>query len=1185
VFVTVAAEDLAGALNALVFDNRALAEEATVKSTANMIWVGTAAGSYLCYEPTAASPALRTNGTARFWRPARALPSFLQHWGLETHTTPVGAYDAAAARDTAGTDTAFQASLAEAFIRADGDLIVDGYIETIDMLTIGIRCAPVLSGGIAGSNLLGGVVASWQRFNLGAAGVVFAPRNSTTGSSPLIKSLHIQEDQRLAEASGDPDDIKVYPPALVGEGGWGIGEGIRMSSVYDGLLLTAPAFSPPNTDNVGGWDLSKIQVGALNNDFTIENGFHHITVGFIDSWIFGMGANLATLRNRTIAATGLKREAMYVGKVDSLQANTLSIFQAGQMIMDKGANNSLTDHVADFLLDGHASSLEHRSGRTQVTRLYATEEPTPVQAHKILMTDGLLNIAQGSIVGYANDLILATGGHLTYSGVIRSAKANADNHLVRVQTGATVVLDNCHFIIVSQPWTVPPLLEEDGGTLIVNENCTAADAAGNPIPLWRMGYFTNPNIASKMGSSPRTRAEMVLALATNAQFKFPLKGSQVYTLDGLDYIGVGGSSIIPNLLGLVPVDPVLPHWGAFTQANVNAMSAAYGYIRLDKVMTVAENVTVNDPIHFESGAAISVNDGFTVTIEAAVESSRQYIFRRTGTTGLVRFQGDGAEGEESRMAHVSWFGSFPLGDDTIDQAVFHRRIAAAMGSSREGDIIFDTGTYYVRSKTTWSRANTVRGTGDRMTNIWAKGAIATTGDVWDTADVGCLFRDFQFNSDSARTSGAYIRLLHERCEAYDIYHDKAHEGVVLGGNECKAYRTKALTQNTAAGSCSVAVQAPRCVVDGVDFSNFAAAFPESVVRVNAQAGNIETLTIQNVTGDGVTIGVLIEVGDTYTAKNIVINGVAVERATSQIKVELTGSGTLDNYSFTGLAASDGVNGLNMEMDGTGDATNGTLTGLTGEGLSSSLLRVFNTSTGILNGFAFSAVSGQGTPDGMYIAGTGSVHENVSGSAVVLLGSTGDGAELKINGGMITGLVTDAATTGVKLLDGCANLQIKGQYTGAGAVLSDLSTSGTCSVVMGADAPTFKLDRSQFESVVFVGTAGGALDRPLAGGDALVTLPGGTAVQITLSGPAFVALVAVGTNTNADGTGIFKARCATTPAITALATANTIAGVAGVVLTGSTGTSGNITVSALDGALHVENREGGQRVVLIQLLGS
>jgi hypothetical protein len=490
--------------------------------------------------------------------------------------------------------------------------------------------------------------------------------------------------------------------------------------------------------------------------------------------------------------------------------------------------------------------------------------------------------------------------------------------------------------------------------------------------------------------------------------------------------------------------------GTFSQVNLDAMSADVGYIRIGEGMLVSADATVNDPIHYDPGAYISVNDGVTVTIEAAVESPRQYIFRRTGTTGLVKFQHDGSEGEESRRAHVSWFGAFPLGDATIDQAVFLQRAADAMGSSREGEILFDTGTYYVRSKVTWSRANTVRGTGDRMTNIWAKGAIATSGDVWDTADAGCVFRDFQFNSDSVRTSGAYLRLLDDRCEAYDIYHDKAHQGVVLEGNECKAYRTKALTQNTASGSCSVAVQASRCVVDGVDFTSFTTAFPESIVRVNAQAGSIETLTVRNVTGDGETQGVLIEVGDGLFAKNIIIDGVAVERAVAQIKVELTGSGTLDIYTFAGMAASDGVNGLNMELSGTGDATSGTVTSLTGEGLSSSLLRVFNTSTGILNGFTFSAVSGQGTPDGLYIAGTGSVHKNVSGSAVVLLGSTGDGVELNIDGGEITGLITDAAVNGVKFLAGCANLKVSGQYTGAGVPVDNEATSGTVTASMSGD---------------------------------------------------------------------------------------------------------------------------------------
>jgi hypothetical protein len=585
VFVTVAAEDLAGALNALVFDTRALAEGATIKPTANMIWVGTAAGSYLCFEPTAANPALTTNTTTRLWRPARAFDSRLPHWGVGTYATKPAALAALDAMSGAER-TAHQTALEAAFLHTSGVLLIDGWVEAIDEVVVGNACTPDLLGGIAGEQLIGGIFCG-SRFNLLADSVVTAGATGVGSYAPYIKAMSIALDQSAAEAAaqvaydaaiaGAPGDVPAavaagitafdgaiidYPKPFVGKEAFGLLETTRVTGMTKPTTWIAPTFTPGsgNLDNIGGWEAQNLQLSGYNQRLRIENGFHFLKVGRIDDWVWDLGPRAQDYRNRDITA-GVKSEAIYFGRLDSLIVDHIGIFAAGQIVIDKGEGASITDQIGTVQLDGHFSSLTLRSGRTQIDALYGTEDVSAASLpHKILCESGTHIIASGSLLGNSDALIKVTGGRLEYDGIIRNTNINGHGGLV---TAGQLVFDGAHFVVGVvgsfdySAWNVGYLEQSGTGELTVTANCTAEQFTGGgvvqgpSISVWQFAKVIANNSGCNVLPSPRRRVDMVQALSGSLYNLYPIKGSQVYTLDGVDHLGVGGATAISGLPGLV----------------------------------------------------------------------------------------------------------------------------------------------------------------------------------------------------------------------------------------------------------------------------------------------------------------------------------------------------------------------------------------------------------------------------------------------------------------------------------------------------------------------------------------------------------------------------------------------------------------------------------------------------------
>jgi hypothetical protein len=920
------------------------------------------------------------------------------------------------------------------------------------------------------------------------------------------------------------------------------------------------------------------------------------------------------------------------------------MFAAGQIVFDKGTESAITDQIGTIQLDGDMCSFLQRSGRTQIGMIYGTENvASPNELHKVKLESGYLTVGQISLVGDADAQVEVIGGEFRLLGG-RIRQTSQSRRAVYVHGTGQAIISGTTFVKESATWSVGLVQVDDNTASLIINDCQAENFGVGPANLFGVVKFNNTNAANIIDSHPLTRSGMVTAIAGDAAHKTVLKGSQVYTLGKYSFFANSTASNIPALPGLLPFGDVhLGHFGYTAASTAAATTNAAAIIAAD-----AYAASINENLHFPSDviffdSRLTKTTGWTghgcgdwsVNPAANRPSAEQAL--DVAPTQLVAFGTFARDLYIPGVSDGAAMGATRVNPSAsgagVNDAVYKwPSMMNANGTLRAVSIaVFDT------SKGTISSG--IRVIPDFGGGDGQDGYEVDTSNVRSTADVdfGIVCQNNDRNVYQSIQAVGHWRVA-GRCIPSVAFWDGAGTLPSNGGNtpynltfnDCVfggyvgSYELGSDTYSVVS-VVTATVQVPwadtlclrdDAVWDTVRYNSDAGwntiAIGASITGVTQNGGDA---TLADVVFDADVSGTL-TAGDTLvmrpfgggnshvTDTRVSLMGFTFSNgAMAHDQDELAAGQAFDAPSmclaYSGHRMTERVfndcimhtieevamhvhdaaktHFVNLETEKQTDIG---ATGSTAMRFIVSPSQTTNTYATYPSGGTFqfyisanSSVRFPGMDWGPAVPVSRADTFNGAGdngffepSSLVFPSYSGSSA---YNGAFVI------PTTGAK-----AGIRKPGHPGQSDAFIYDAATDR-----LEQNAPSFKLDRSQFESVVFVGTAGGALDRPLAGGDALVTLPGGTAVQIALSGPAFVALVAVGTNTNADGTGIFKARCATTPAITALATANTIAGVAGVVLTGSTGTSGNITVSALDGALHVENREGGQRVVLIQLLGS
>jgi hypothetical protein len=685
-----------------VFDTYAAAVAGTPDPAAKVIWVGTAAGSYLVYEGDGTATAL-TTADAQTWRPARAFDTYLQHYGVETYSTRTLAFAALAAM-SGGEQTANQAALAAAFADTVGVLLVDGWAEAIDEVIVGNACTPDLIGGIAGEALLGGLCCVGTRMNLSANSVVTAGATGVGSYAPYIKALSISFDQQPAEDAaqaaydvaygvaytnalngtiysdaytiaydaailagdtvGEADTAGIaagiaasvaagivagkaagipafagaiidYPIPLLGKEAFGLLETARITGATKPATWTAPSFISGNTpDNIGGWEIQNLQLSGFNKTLLIENGFHFLKLGRVDDWVIDLDARAQEYRDRDITA-GVKRVGIQIGRVDNLLVDFIGAFGACQIVMDKGQDAAITDQIGAIQLDGDGCSFRQISGRTQIGLLYGTENvASPNELHKVKLESGYLTVGQMSLVGDALAQVEIIGGEFRLLGG-RIRQTSLNRRAVHVHTTGQAILSGTTFIKENVAWNVGLVQVDDDAASLIITDCQAENFGIGPANLFGVVKFNNTNASNFIDSHPLTRAGMVTAIAGDNAHKTVLKGSEVYSLDGYQYLANSTETTIVDLLGLVPLDEVFPdHYKTNTTPGTTEMGLAvqaaldYGqaaiYLR-NKIYLCSTDVVVPD------GADIIG----TSSANTDVNNSRGSTLLFAGTAGMT----------------------------------------------------------------------------------------------------------------------------------------------------------------------------------------------------------------------------------------------------------------------------------------------------------------------------------------------------------------------------------------------------------------------------------------------------------------------------------------------------------------------------------------------------------------------
>lgn len=465
-----------------------------------------------------------------------------------------------------------------------------------------------------------------------------------------------------------------------------------------------------------------------------------------------------------------------------------------------------------------------------------------------------------------------------------------------------------------------------------------------------------------------------------------------------------------------------------------AMAADVGYVVFPEGVYALSTMTIDVPIFFLPGGAVTTGSGQTITITNRIDSPKQHSFRGAGN---YKLRIDGEIGEDSKIVHAAWFGVFPVGataSSALVTAALNKALSIYQGQDREGIFELDVGSYYIDGKITIPRGIHLRGAGTRRTIFDLKGqgytALEAAGDA--VRITGVQFE--QHPDEQGARMGILIDMLeHLGCSVEDIRGWGTHTIIKAAGNDFTAKQVSAVWNYGAApgaGSSLIWLAGgSRHVIEDIDADGTTYG-PETVVligngnaasmteirvsgvkttedavpvRIKAAVGAISMVNISDVIGvpsSAADAGVSIENTGAAAVSAIVINGVTGNSGlTSLVKMRNSGSGSI-RYVSVDNAAIYGSTGYGVRLE----RTAGTLADICiGGGVNaiarSAPLSISGTTSNV---FAPAYMSGGGTPpagnidaDNIGINAGGNVHSN-SGE-LDLRGAAGAGVRIRTNG--------------------------------------------------------------------------------------------------------------------------------------------------------------------------------------------
>ena len=212
---------------------------------------------------------------------------------------------------------------------------------------------------------------------------------------------------------------------------------------------------------------------------------------------------------------------------------------------------------------------------------------------------------------------------------------------------------------------------------------------------------------------------------------------------------------------------------------IQAMITAKGYARFPTGTFKCSTATINGKLYFDTGAALTVASGDTLTIIGTIDSVKQWIFKGDGNYQIIH---DQEQNGTEKIIHVSWFGVFPSNSsycsDNLQKAI------NSFGNTREGIIDFDSGVYYMNKTVTVNRGIWLRGSGTRRTTF---GGSTSDFVYFETAEQAVRITGMQFEDNQSVTrTQPYIWIRHQNCEIDDLrVGDKNSHSILVDGNNCR----------------------------------------------------------------------------------------------------------------------------------------------------------------------------------------------------------------------------------------------------------------------------------------------------------------------------------------------------------------------------------------------------------------
>lgn len=481
---------------------------------------------------------------------------------------------------------------------------------------------------------------------------------------------------------------------------------------------------------------------------------------------------------------------------------------------------------------------------------------------------------------------------------------------IALNNGATATLDrleNLQFINVQDMKDAPYLKEGDFVEFVGYS--TPGDGGGNKCEIGTgFGTADNGSVFDLSGSGLQAKGLFPGGVANVSQFGAPTDGITDAT------------------------------------ANIQAMNAAFGYVRFTSGNYLVSTATLDAPVFFEPYSYITVDTGETYTITDVVEAPRQWIFRGIGVVSLAH---DSDSGEPARMAHASWFGAFPSSSPGADQAPFIQRALDALGNTREGRLEFDIGNYHIFTAMTVPRGVEIAGTGTRRTVFRLN---ASGFDVFTTSNVACKFINIQFEVEAPLTlfAGKYINIQHQDAEVYSCQFHEGSQGIYVAANNSRIENIVGVYGGyPGAGSSLVQIAAntsfavvsgvhngtstfgPDAMVmiggagsvSGVSVTNVSHVNPSKSVLLDASAGNIDRCSIDNVIYNGASgtapdYCVDMTTSSTYNMTGITVSNVICSAlASNGIRLRHSSTGTMENISVENVSI-QGSSGIGVEIERT-----------------------------------------------------------------------------------------------------------------------------------------------------------------------------------------------------------------------------------------------------------------------------